>query len=460
MPYAPATDQDIQQMLDTIGVPSIKQLFNDAGLKNTDDIKLDIPLGVSEAELIQKAHNFADNTLDLSRTKSFLGCGSYDHFVPAVVRAITSRSEYATAYTPYQPELSQGTLQTIFEFQSSIAALTGLPVANASLYDGATAVAEAAYLAEQTTRRSEIIVLDTVAPHIRTLLNTYAKTYDMPVHTIAHDPQTGVVSASKIRDILSDKTACVIVQSPNAFGLIEDAPQICADADAAGAIAVVSADPISLGILEAPGNYGAGVVVGDGHPLGLSASMGGPTFGFMSVKEKLVRRMPGRIVGETVDLEGTRGYVLTLQTREQHIRREKATSNICTNQALCALAGLVQLSWLGPEGIKNLAAIQFDRGEKLVQTLSEVKGVTVVHDTDAPRFREVLIELSVDAKLVVEHTLKEKNILAGWPAKQGWNNLSDGALLVAATELRSDTDIEDLSIAIEHAVADIDRRRA
>ena len=453
MPYSPATADDLRAMLAAIGVDSIDELYADVPEAARPTRELDLPLGVAEPQLMARARELAGRTIDLSSAVSFLGVGSYDHFVPAAVRAIVSRSEFATAYTPYQPELSQGTLQTIFEFQSSIAALAGLPVANASLYDGATAVAEATYLAEQSTRRREVVILDTVAPQVRAVVRTYAATYGMVVHEVPHDPATGTVPIDAIAAQLNAETAAVVVQTPNAFGLLEDAPRIVADAEAAGAVSIVSADPLSLGLLEAPGAYGAGVVVGDGQPLGIAPGMGGPTFGFMAAHERFLRRMPGRIVGETVDTDGARGYVLTLQTREQHIRREKATSNICTNQALCALAGLVQLSWLGPDGLRELAAIQFERGAALKRRLADVPGVTVVHG-DAPRFREVLVELPVDAAAAAQ-AIAERGVLAGWPAARGWNQLGSGALLVAATELRSDDDIELLAAELERTMTDL-----
>jgi glycine dehydrogenase subunit 1 len=440
-------------MLATIGVGDIDALFADVPVAARIAGELDLPRGVAEPELMRQARAHAAQVIDLSSAVSFLGVGSYDHFVPAAVRAIVSRSEFATAYTPYQPELSQGTLQTIFEFQSSIAALAGLPVANASLYDGATAVAEATYLAEQTTGRSEVVVLGTVAPQVRAVLATYAGAYGMTLHTVAPDPASGTVAPEAVAALLGSETAAVVVQHPNAFGLLEDAPAICAAANEVGAVPIVSADPLSLGVLEAPGAYGAGVVVGDGQPLGNAPSAGGPTFGFMAAHERFLRRMPGRIVGETVDSAGNRGYVLTLQTREQHIRREKATSNICTNQALCALAGLVYLTWLGPAGIEELGATQFERAATTRQRLLAVPGIRAVHDPEAPVFREFLVELPVAAEAVVER-LAARGVLAGWPAVRGWPELGERALLVAATEQRSDDDIELLATELTQAIGE------
>ena len=453
MPYAPATADDVRHMLDAIGVASIDELFQDVPEALRLDRDLDLPAGVSEPELVARAQQLASQTLDLTQVTSFLGCGSYDHFVPAVVRAITARSEYATAYTPYQPELSQGTLQTIFEFQSSIAALAGLPVANASLYDGATAVAEATYLSEQVTGRGRLVVLGTVAPQVRAVLDTYADAYGMTITVVDHHPEQGIVLVDDVAAVLDQDVAALVVQQPNSFGLLEDAPALVAAANAVGAVPVVSADPISLGVLAAPGSYGAGVVVGDGQPLGVAPSAGGPTFGFMAAQERFLRRMPGRIVGETVDAAGTRGYVLTLQTREQHIRREKATSNICTNQALCALAGLVHMSWLGPQGIRELGAIQFERAAAARARLLRVPGVTPgPGGADAPVFREFVVQLPVPAQQVVDAAL-EHGVLAGLPVGDAWPQLGDGALLVAATELRTNDDIELLGRVVEEVLA-------
>ena len=452
MPYAPATSDDLQHMLGVIGVGSVDELFADVPTAARPQHELELPLGVPEQQLVARARELAGRNIDLASSISFLGAGSYDHYVPAVCRAITSRSEFATAYTPYQPELSQGTLQSIFEFQSSIAALTGLPIANASLYDGATAAAEATYLAEQTTGRSELVVLGTVSAHIRAVLDTYARTYGMTVRIAPFDPATGTVEVDVVRGLVGDDTAGVLVQQPNAFGRLEDAPALVEVASAAGAVPIVHADPLSLGVLEAPGAYGAGVVIGEGQPLGCAPSFGGPSFGFMAVEERFVRRMPGRIVGATVDANGDRGYVLTLQTREQHIRREKATSNICTNQALCALTGLVYLSWLGPAGIGELGAILLERAEYTRERLARIDGVRVVHD--GPVFREFLVELDVPAVAVVD-ACADRGVLPGWNAGSAWPELRDGALLVAVTEQRTDEDIERLATELERAIAEL-----
>jgi glycine dehydrogenase subunit 1 len=452
MAYTAATEPDLRHMLDVIGVASVEELFAAVPEGARPPRALDLPSGLSEPELVRRAHELAAQVVDASRVPTFLGGGMYDHFIPAVVRTITSRSEFATAYTPYQPEVSQGTLQTIFEFQSAIAALAGLPVANASLYDGATSVAEAACLAEQTTRRSEIVVLGTVSAQARAVLATYAGPYGLTVRVVEPDLVAGCVDPARVKQELSSATAAVVVQHPNAWGVLEDVTTIVADAEAAGAVAVVSADPLSLGVLAAPGSYGADVVVGDGQPIGIAPSGGGPSFGFMATSERFVRRLPGRIVGESVDADGERCFVLTLQTREQHIRREKATSNICTNQALCALAGLVHLSWLGPDGIQELGARQFERAHALRARLLAVPGISAgPGGADAPVFRECVVQLDAPATAVVDRCV-DLGVLAGSPAGTLWPELGSGALLVAAREPRSDADIELLAGCLEQAI--------
>ncbi|MCZ4496921.1 MAG: hypothetical protein JWM25_1506 [Thermoleophilia bacterium] len=440
-------------MLGVIGVDDVDALFADVPEAARPTRPMDMADGVSEQELVAAARAHAARNIDLSDAISFLGLGSYDHFVPAAVRAITSRSEFATAYTPYQPELSQGTLQTIFEFQSSIAALTGLPVANASLYDGATAAAEAMHLAEQTTGRSEVVILATVSPRIRAVVQTYASAYGMTILEAPADPATGRVTAAALEALVGDQTAAVLVQHPNAFGQLEDAPALVAIANAAGAVSVVHADPLSLGVLEAPGAYDAGVVVGEGQPLGCAPGFGGPTFGFMAAQERFIRRMPGRIVGGTVDAAGARGYVLTFQTREQHIRREKATSNICTNQALCALTGLVYLGWLGPAGLAELAELLVARAGRTRDRLCTIDGVRAPHGS-APVFREFLLELSVPAAPVIAWCAA-RGVLPGWSAGDGWPELGDRALLVAVTEQRTDADIELLATTLQQAIVEV-----
>jgi glycine dehydrogenase subunit 1 len=449
MPYTPATPTDVREMLDVVGVESVDDLFAAIPAELRFQGEIDVPEGVGEQQLIREFGTLAARNVDLDREISFLGYGSYDHFVPAVCRSITSRSEFATAYTPYQPEISQGTLQAIFEYQSAICAITGLPVSNASLYDGATAIAEAAYVSEQTTRRSKVVVLRSVHAHARGVLDTYAEAYGMHLVDVPFDPATGVTQVSELESVLDDETACVIIQQPNAFGALEDAPALVAAASEVGAVPVVSCDPLSLGVLEAPGAYGAGIAVGDGQALGNAPGFGGPTFGFMAATDAFLRRMPGRIVGQTLDIQGTPGYVLTLQTREQHIRREKATSNICTNQALNALAGVVYLSWLGPQGLEELGTLLLDRSERVREALDAIDGVEPMFDDVV--FKERVFRLPVPAAEVIARC-KRRGVHPGYAVGQSHPELGPNALLVSVTERRTDADIELLAEVLAEAV--------
>ena len=450
MPYAPATDADVAHMLARIGVASVDDLFADIppALRFTSD--LDLPSGVSELELMREARSLAAMNVDTGRELSFLGYGYYDHYVPAVCGTIAGRSEFATAYTPYQPEVSQGTLQAIFEFQTAISELVGLPVSNASLYDGATAAAEAMYVSEQLTGRDRAIVLGTVHPHVRQVLDTYAHAYDMKIDCIEPDVATGITSVAAVEAALADDVACVIMQQPTVFGTLEDAPRLCAAAREVGAVPVVHADPLSLGVLEAPGMYGAGIVVGEGQGLGNSLSFGGPSFGFMAAESRFTRRMPGRIVGRTKDADGTVAYVLTLQTREQHIRRDKATSNICTNQALNALAGIVYMSWLGGTGLHQLGTLLLDRAEQLRSVLASIPGVSLMHD--GPVFKECVVQLPRPAREVIA-AAKQRGVHPGYPIGEEYPELGPNALLVAVTEQRTDQDLHTLASVLTEVLA-------
>lgn len=450
MTYAPATEADIAHMLSVIGASSIDDLFADIPESLRFEDRLELPLGISEPELMREARSLASMNVDASRELSFLGFGCYDHYVPAVCGAITSRSEFATAYTPYQPEVSQGTLQAIFEFQTAISELAGLPVSNASLYDGSTAAAEAMYASEQITRRHRAVVLGTVHPHVRAVLATYAHAYDMHLDCVDPDLSSGTTPSEAISQYLGDDVACVILQQPTVFGTLEHAPSICELARACGAVPVVSCDPLSLGVLEAPGSYGAGIVIGDGQALGNAMSFGGPSFGFMAAEERFTRRMPGRIVGRTQDATGTAAYVLTLQTREQHIRRDKATSNICTNQALNALAGIVYMSWLGSTGLDHMGRLLLDRTVRLATTLGDIAGVRVLHE--GPCFKERVIELPVPASEVIEHA-RTQGVHPGYAIGDDYPELGDRSLLVAVTEQRTNADIDRLAEVIKEVVA-------
>src|SRR3954449_5424609 len=337
-------------MLAAIGVSSVEELFRDIPAAVRFDRELALEPALGEQELSRHLEDLAARNIDTSRELSFLGAGIYDHYVPAIVDAVLQRGEFLTAYTPYQPELSQGVLQAIFEYQTAICELTGMDVSNASGYDGTTVAADACFVAKLTTGRTKIVVTEATNPQVRQVVKTYARGFGLEIVEVPHDG--GTTDPDRVREAAHD-AAAVIFQHPNFFGCLERAPDLAAAATEEGAMPIAHVDLISLGVLEAPGNYGCAMAIGEGQSAGNAMSYGGPHYGFLAARQDYMRRMPGRIVGETVDAAGDRGYVLTLQTREQHIRREKATSNITTNQTLLALAGLVHLSLLGPQGLRE-----------------------------------------------------------------------------------------------------------
>ena len=343
MSYLSLTERDREEMLATIGVSSVEKLFRDIpeAMRFDRPLALDPPL--SEQELSRHLEDLAARNVDTTKELSFLGAGIYDHYVPAVVDAVLQRGELLSAYTPYQPEMSQGVLQAIFEYQTAICELTGMDVSNASGYDGTTVAADACFVAKHATGRTKVVVTEATNPQVRQVVKTYAPGFGLEIVEVPHSD--GVTSPDELREAVAG-AACAIFQQPNFFGCLEAAPELAAVANEAGAVSVAHVDLISLGVLEAPGEYGCGMAIGEGQSAGNYQSFAGPHYGFLAARNEFIRRMPGRIVGETVDTAGERGYVLTLQTREQHIRREKATSNITTNQTLLALAGLVYLSWL------------------------------------------------------------------------------------------------------------------
>src|SRR5213080_1082057 len=350
MSYWSLTERDREEMLAAIGVSSVEELFRDipAGVLFGRELGLEPPL--SEQELSRHLEELAAQNVDTSKELSFLGAGIYDHYVPAVVDAVLQRGELLTAYTPYQPEMSQGVLQAIFEYQTVICELTGMDVSNASGYDGTTVAADACFVAKHATGRSKIVVTEATNPQVRQVVKTYAPGFGLEVVEVPHTD--GATDPDRLREA-ADGAAAVFFQHPNFFGVLENAPELAAAANDAGAMPIAHVDLVSLGVLEAPGVYGCAMAIGEGQSAGNTMSYGGPHYGFLAARNEYIRRLPGRIVGETVDAAGERGYVLILQTREQHIRREKATSNITTNQTLLALAGLVHLSLLGPQGLRD-----------------------------------------------------------------------------------------------------------
>ena len=351
LPYLSLTERDRDEMLAAVGVSTVEELFRDIPESVRFGRELDLEPPLSEPEIVAHLTELAARNAHTGSELSFLGAGIYDHYVPAFVDAMLARGEFLTAYTPYQPEMSQGVLQAIFEYQTAICELTGMDVSNASGYDGPAVTADACYVAKHATGRSKVVLAEAVNPQVRQVVKTYAPGFGLEVVEVPH--RDGVTDPDELRRATAD-AACAIFQQPNFFGCLEPAPDLAAAANETGALPIAYVDPVSLGVLEAPGEYGCALAVGEGQGAGNYQAYGGPHYGFLAARKEYVRRMPGRIVGETTDVEGRRGYVLTLQTREQHIRREKATHNITTNQTLLALAGLMHLSWLGPQGLREV----------------------------------------------------------------------------------------------------------
>jgi glycine dehydrogenase subunit 1 len=437
--YLSLTDADREAMLATIGVASIEDLFRDIPPGVRFDRDLDVPPPLPEAELSRHLEELAArNRLD---DVSFLGAGIYDHYVPAVVDAVLQRGEFLTAYTPYQPELSQGILQAIFEYQTAICELTGMDVSNASGYDGATVAADACFVAKHASDRTKIVVTEATNPQVRQVVKTYAPGFGLEIVEVPHD--AGTTDPERLRAAAHD-AAAVIFQQPNFFGCLEPAPDLAAAATEAGAMAVAHVDLVSLGLLAAPGHYGCDMAIGEGQAAGNPMTYGGPHYGFLAARQQYIRRLPGRIVGETVDAAGGRGYVLTLQTREQHIRREKATSNITTNQTLLAVGGLVHLSLLGPQGLREtgetcLALAQYAK-DRLVDA-----GLELVFPERAT-FKEFAVRAGRPASDAIAAS-RARGIHPGYPLGRDYEGMDD-ALLVAVTERRTTEEIDRLVEAL------------
>jgi glycine dehydrogenase subunit 1 len=432
--YLSLTDADRAEMLSAIGVSSIEELFEQIPPGVRFDRELDVPSALSELELVAHMSELAARNVHSGVELSFLGAGIYDHYVPSVVDVLLSRGEFLTAYTPYQPEMSQGVLQAIFEYQTVICELTGMEVSNASGYDGTTVAADACFVAKHSSDRTKIVLAEALNPQVREVVKTYAPGFGLEVVEVPHrdgttDPQAVLESA---RD-----AAAVIFQHPNFLGCLEPAADLAEAASEAGAHAIAHVDLMTLGVLEAPGEYGCAMAVGEGQSVGCPPLYGGPHYGFLAAKQEFVRRMPGRIVGETVDQDGRRAYVLTLQTREQHIRREKATSNITTNQTLLAFAGLVTLSWLGPEGLREvgetcLALSQYAR-----------ERITLEPAFGSASFKEVAFRTPIPAREVIRKA-REHGVHPGYALGKDYEGMED-VLLVAVTERRTPDDIDRLA---------------
>lgn len=441
-PFIPHTEQDSKDMLTTIGVDDIQDLFDEipASLRVKNWQEANIPAGMNEMELMQHAKSLASRNTSLT---SFLGAGSYDHHIPAAVWDITSRGEFLTSYTPYQAEASQGTLQLLYEFQTMIAQLTGLSVANASLYDGATALAEAVLMAARIQKQRKIhriLVPDTLHPHVRATLHTIVSQQQIELVPVAFDQPSGIIPLNNLNEKDSEEYTALIIPMPNFFGCLEDVHALTQWAEQHDILTIAYVNPTALALITPPGQWGAhgvDIACGEGQPLGVPMAFGGPYFGFLSCQLAHVRQMPGRIVGRTVDNQGREGFTLTLQAREQHIRRGKATSNICTNQGLAVTAATIHMSLLGPKGLRAVADSCHQHTQMLVHALCQIEGVHVMFQT--PFFHEALIQLPQPVAPILKQLLKQ-GILGGLSIEPYYENLPN-TLLVCATEKRTADEI-------------------
>ncbi|MFN0118341.1 MAG: aminomethyl-transferring glycine dehydrogenase subunit GcvPA [Elusimicrobiota bacterium] len=441
--YHSTSSTDEKKLLDAIGVSSFKELVKKVPSKYLNP-GLGLQNGLSEMELTQQLTDLSQKN---QTPLSFLGAGAYDHFVSAVVPALAGRGEFSTAYTPYQPEASQGTLQTIFEFQSIVAELYGMEVANASLYDGASALAEAALVSFRQTERKTLFIPDSLHPHYRRTLETYFQENTGYKLVLVGANSQGTIDLDDLQNKLKaheGQVAGVVLQTPNFFGCLEEGEIISKIAHEAGALCIAACNPIAMGLISPPGEFGADIAVGEGQPLGLPVSFGGPYLGLFACKKELVRKIPGRICGKTVDVDGKEAYVLTLQAREQHIRREKANSNICTNQNLCATSFTIQASLLGPEGLKELAELNLQLAHYAADQVAQLPGYKLKFP--APFFNEFVVETPFDGELLQKKML-DLNILAGLPLKIFYPKL-ENHLLINVTERRSKTEIDRLISAL------------
>ena len=435
--YVPSARAERQAMLETLGLSSMADLYRAVPPEARVET-LNLPDGKSEMEVVEDLTEMAGKNRIFHGV--FRGAGAYRHYIPAVVKAITAKEQFVTSYTPYQAEISQGILQSIFEYQTQICELTGMDVANASVYDGATAAAEAVFMC-QDRRRTGVLAASTANPQVLEVMRTYCGGRRLPFTPL---PAKGyALDQDALAGLLTGSTACVFVQSPNYYGVLEGIQPVADAVHAAGAKLIVSANPISLGLLKTPGEYGADIAVGEGQPLGLSLNFGGPYLGFMACKQPMMRKLPGRIVGQTTDSRGNRCFVLTLQAREQHIRKEKASSNICSNEALCAMTASVYLAAMGPEGLRRAAESSASHAHYLAQRLSELPGFAL--KTDRPFFHEFLTECPIDPELFCRK-LEEKGILPGLPV--------EGGILWCCTELNRKPQIEELITAIQEVLHD------
>ena len=427
--YIPNTTDEQAEMLATLGIDSIDRLFADIPEEYRNPA-LKLPAPLSELEIQRELGGMAAKNRSLGSGPSFLGAGSYNHFIPSIIKPLITRGEFITAYTPYQAEASQGTLQVIYEFQTLICNLYGMEVANAGMYDGATSLAEAVLMACRVTKREKVALADTVSPAYSAVIHTYCQSQDIAVEVV-----------SPTNAILDNETACLVLQYPNYFGSIEDMQGLIDLAHSNGGLAVVSTDPTAMGMFQTPGHYGADIVTGDGQPLGIPSSYGGPYVGLFATKQEYIRQMPSRLSGRTVDKKGKTGYVLTLQTREQHIRRERATSNICTNEALYALASTIYLAAMGKQGLRQVAELCYHKSHYAATKIAELPGYSL--PIDSPFFQEFVIQCPV-APTDINKKLMEENILGGLDVSEQIQN----GMLLCVTEMSSQDDITALVAAL------------
>ena len=440
MRYIPNSTEERAEMLKTVGLNSAEELFNSIPADLLIHEPLKTPAAISEMELIAGFEELAARN-KAARRPSFLGAGAYSHYSPTIVDHLISRSEFFTSYTPYQPEISQGTLQAIFEFQTLVCQLTGMDVANASMYDGSTALAEAVLMAERVTRRKKVITSTAVHPEYLEVADTYVQHYGIELKLAETDAQTGLISAEGLNS-LDDQTAALVVQSPNFFGCIEDVSVLAERAHAVGALLIVAVtESISLGLLRSPGTCGADIVVAEGQSFGVPVSFGGPFVGLFATREKLMRQLPGRLVGEAFDKQGRRGFVLTLATREQHIRREKATSNICTNEGLIALAATIYMETMGRRGLQEVAEQCAQKAAYAARNIAKLEGFSLPFS--APRFNEFVVRAPVEAKELLSRLASEKNITGGLALSRYYEGRPND-FLVCVTETNSRQEIDAL----------------
>lgn len=450
MKYISLSTQDIKEMMKVIGIDHLDDLFTTIPEKIRYPGALKIPGPFSEPELVQLFQEMAEHQNGYASLTSFLGGGAYPHFIPAVVDYVSSRGEFVSPYTPYQPEVSQGTLQAIFEFQTLICQLTGLDIANASLYDGASGAAEAVLMASRITRRPKVVLAASLHPQYRQTIRTYCRNIGLILEEVAFTEE-GRVDLESLDKLVDNQTAAVVVQSPNYFGVVEEWAPVFQISRQKGALGIaVIAEALSLALFQPPGEAGADIATGEGQSFGLPLAYGGPYLGFMACRQEFIRQFPGRIAGETIDVEGRRGYVLTLSTREQHIRREKATSNICTNQAWCALRATIYLELLGRRGLRELALHNFYKANYLREELSKIPGLSLKFK--GPVFNEFVLQLPV-APSQLEPYFREKKIIPGVKLEEDYPQLKN-CLLICATEVHSkdqlDKLVEVMAAALDH----------